>query len=155
MAIKLIVFGKTKESFFIQSENEYLKRINRFVNLEYITLDSSKNETQAQKVLHAEEKILLSKLKSPFHLILLDENGKTFNNSVQFSQHLNQTLSLHTNVTFVIGGAFGFSEKIKEMANEKWSLSNLTMPHHLVRTVFLEQLYRAFTILNGGHYHNE
>jgi 23S rRNA (pseudouridine1915-N3)-methyltransferase len=155
MAIKLIVFGKTKESFFIQSENEYLKRINRFVNLDYITLDSSKNETQAQKVLQAEEKILLSQLKSTAYLILLDENGKTFKNSIQFSQHMNQTLSQHTNVTFVIGGAFGFSENIKKMAQEKWSLSNLTMPHHLVRTVFLEQLYRAFTILNGGHYHNQ
>jgi len=155
MAVKFIVIGKTKEKYFLDSEGEYLKRLNKFVSFEYITLDSSKNETHAPKVLQQEEKTILSRLKNSDFLILLDEKGKNFRNSTHFSQHLMNTLGQQKNVTFLVGGAFGFTDNIKKMAQEMWSLSPLTMPHHLVRTVFLEQLYRGFTIAHGGKYHND
>lgn len=155
MAVKFIVIGKTKEKFFVESEGEYVKRLKKFVSFDYLTLDSSKNEIQASKVLQQEEKILLSRIKSTDFLILLDEKGMKFKNSTHFSQHLMLTLGQQKNVTFLVGGAFGFTDNIKKMAKEMWSLSPLTMPHHLVRTVFLEQLYRGFTIAHGGKYHND
>ena len=154
MAIKLIVFGPTKEKFFKQSEDEYLKRLNRFAKLAYVELPASKNTDKREVCLKMEEEALFRHLGETTYLILLDENGKEYN-SRNFAEQLNQALVQHPDVAFAIGGAFGFSEKVHQRSNAKWSLSRLTFPHHLVRTIFLEQLYRGFTILNGGKYHND
>lgn len=154
MALKLIVVGKTKESFFISSEQEYLKRITRYVRLDYITVKSSKHQTKADSCLAQEEKEIVAHLGSSDFVVLLDENGKEYT-SRGFANQLNNWVSHHPNVVFVIGGAFGFSEQIKARANAALSMSQFTFPHHLARTVFLEQLYRAFTILRGENYHND
>ena len=87
-------------------------------------------------------------------ILLLDEKGNEYS-SREFAEELNLKLVNESNITFIIGGAFGFADDIKQRADALWSLSKLTFPHHLVRTVFLEQLYRAFTILNGESYHND
>ena len=154
MAIRLYVLGKTKEDFFQQSEAEYLKRLQRYTKLEYITLPASKHETQAEKCLEQEGQTLLQKLRPTDFVILLDEHGKHYG-SESFSEQLQSWMMHQSQLVFVIGGAFGFSQEVKQRANAKWSLSKLTFPHHLVRTIFLEQLYRAFTLLKGGKYHNK
>lgn len=154
MAIKLIVVGKTKEKFFVQSEEEYLKRLRPITKLEYITVKASKHDTDAQKCLEQEEQAILKAIKENDHVVLLDEHGKQYT-SRAFSQQLNNWLNTTPNIVFVIGGAFGFSDKVKERSNDELALSKLTFPHHMVRTIFLEQLYRAYTILRGQHYHND
>lgn len=154
MALKLIVVGPTKEKFYVQSEGEYLKRLTKFVKLNYITVPSSKKSAIREDCLQMEEEQLLKNIGASDFVILLDENGKEYS-SRKWAAQLNERLVNDSNITFIIGGAFGFSDNIKERANGKWSLSKLTFPHHLVRTIFLEQLYRAFTILNGGKYHND
>lgn len=154
MALRLIVVGKTKESFFTASEAEYLKRLQRYTKLDYIVVPASKNETDSNKCLLQEETAILNKIRDNDFLILLDEGGKQYN-SISFAEQLNQWTIKQSNICFVIGGAFGFSDKVKQRADSSLSLSKLTFPHHMVRTIFLEQIYRAFTILNGGKYHNQ
>lgn len=154
MSLSLLLVGHTKEKYFKDSENEYLKRLSKFTSIKIKIIPQAKNETNGILVMSAEEKSITAFLKPTDYLVLLDEKGIQAKNSVDFSAMLNNVMNHHTSIVFAIGGSFGFSPKIKERANELWSLSNLTMPHHLVRTVFLEQMYRAFTILNGGKYHN-
>ncbi len=152
--MKLIVLGKTKEDYLRSAEDEYLKRLQRYVKLEYLELPASKGETKAANCLLQEEKHLLNNIKSQDFVILLDEKGKE-QSSRDFSNQLKEWMNHQNNLCFIVGGAFGFSASIKERANAKLSLSKMTFPHQLVRTIFLEQLYRAFTILKGGKYHND
>jgi 23S rRNA (pseudouridine1915-N3)-methyltransferase len=154
MAIKLLVLGDSKEKYFKDSEAEYVKRLRRYVKLNYITLAASKKYTQKKDVLQFEEDVLLKQISVDDLLILLDEHGEEFT-SRKFADNLNKWMYSPGNLVFAIGGAFGFSEKVKQRANKQVSLSKLTFPHHLVRTLFLEQLYRAFTILKGEKYHND
>lgn len=152
--MKLIVVGPTKESYLRQAEAEYLKRLGRYTKLEYIEVQASKGLTKAEDCLAQEEKSILRKIGSQDFVVLLDEGGKLLH-SRDFAQQLNQWQSNQGRLCFVIGGAFGFSPAIRQRSNAKLSLSKLTFPHHLVRTVFLEQVYRAMTILKGGKYHND
>lgn len=154
MAIKFLVVGPTKERFFEQSEQEYLKRLGKYCKLQYIQLPASKRLENRDMCLKMEEDGILKQVAETDYLILLDEQGNLFS-SRSFAKNLNDLLVGQPNIVIAIGGAFGFSNAIYNRANAKWSLSKLTFPHHLVRTIFLEQLYRAFTILNGENYHND
>jgi 23S rRNA (pseudouridine1915-N3)-methyltransferase len=154
MSLKLIVVGKTKTPFFEQSEKEYLKRLNKYCKLNYMTVSSSKKSYIKDLCLRMEEEQILKNINSQDFVILLDEKGKQYS-SRDFAQQINERLIRDSNITFIIGGAFGFSERIYQRSNLMWSLSPLTFPHHMVRTIFLEQLYRAFTILGGEQYHND
>jgi 23S rRNA (pseudouridine1915-N3)-methyltransferase len=154
MAIKFLVVGPTKEKFYQQSEQEYLKRLGKYCKLQYIKLPASKKSENREICLKMEEEGLLKQVSETDYLVLLDEAGQQFT-SRKFADNLNSILVNQPNLVLAIGGAFGFSDTIHNRANEKWSLSKLTFPHHLVRTIFLEQLYRGFTILNGEKYHND
>lgn len=154
MAIKLLVVGPTKEKFFKQSEQEYLKRLTKFCKLSYTQLPASKNSVIREECLSMEESHILKHIGDQDYVVLLDELGAEYS-SRAFAKLLNRHMVNQPNICFIIGGAFGFSEKIRDRANGLVSLSKLTFPHHMVRTIFLEQLYRAFTILNGGSYHND
>jgi 23S rRNA (pseudouridine1915-N3)-methyltransferase len=154
MALKLLVLDRTKEQFYRLSEAEYLKRLTKYCKLSYIEVPASKKSEKREECLTMEESSLLKHIAERDYIILLDEDGKEFT-SRQFASELNNKLVNEPNIVFIIGGAFGFSEAMRIRANDSWSLSKLTFPHHLVRTVFLEQLYRAFTILNGESYHND
>lgn len=154
MAIKLVVLGKTRERYYQDSEAEYLKRLQKFVKVDYVVLPASKNETHPEKCLEQEEQSLMQRIKETDFVVILDEHGAEFT-SRAFADQVDQWIMSKPNLMFVIGGAFGFSEGVKNRANARLSLSKLTFPHNMVRTVFLEQLYRAFTILKGGHYHND
>jgi len=154
MAIKFIVVGKTKEKFYQQSEQEYLKRLNKYCKLSYKEVASSKKSEIKEDCLSMEEVNILKLIAPQDYVVLLDEKGKEYS-SRSFARELNAKLVSEANLVFVIGGAFGFSDAVRSRANSTWGLSKLTFPHHLVRTIFLEQLYRAFTILNGERYHND
>jgi 23S rRNA (pseudouridine1915-N3)-methyltransferase len=154
VAVKLLVVGATKEKYFKQSEEEYLKRLRKYCKLHYVVVNSSKNSSNKDECLAQEQDSILKNISEGDYVLLLDEHGAQYS-SRSFSKKLNELLVNQSNLVFVIGGAFGFSDAISVRSDGKWSLSNLTFPHHMVRTVFLEQLYRGFTILNGEKYHND
>ena len=157
MKIALWGIGKTKAAHFIESEDMYAKRIKHYFpfQINYFKAPKNHNTLSSAKLKQAEGEIFLDALKPNDFLILLDEGGKqmdsrTFAN--QISQLANRSVS---SIVFVIGGAFGFSDEIYAKANSKISLSKMTFSHQLVRTIFLEQLYRGCTIIRGESYHND
>ena len=138
MKIKFVVVGKTVEKYLIQGCEEYLKRIKKYVNFEYVVL-----------------KDLSSLLQDKSYKILLDENGKEFT-SKEFSIFLEKKMvNLSKDITFVVGGPYGFDDDIKAISDFEISLSKMTFSHQMVRLIFLEQLYRAFTIMRGEPYHHQ
>jgi 23S rRNA (pseudouridine1915-N3)-methyltransferase len=156
MSISLLWTGKTRFSFLKEGISEYKKRISRFVKFEITELRDIKTQQSPMQLIGLEEKQYSAVLKNPStHIILLDENGKSFN-SIEFSKWLDHKL-IHTSsdLCFIIGGAYGFSDDFKKKAGDLVSLSPMTMSHQLVRLVFMEQLYRAFTIQNNLPYHHE
>lgn len=157
MRIKLIVIGKTQSGFIGEGEAEYLKRLSHYVRVEKIEiphLRKAKNMT-SEMIKIEEGKLILSKIELGAKIVLLDENGVHFS-SKQFSGWIQDRLNKgEKNVTFVVGGAYGFSQELYDNAHEKLSLSKMTFSHQMIRVLFLEQLYRAFTILKNEPYHNE
>ncbi len=157
MKIKLITISKTNKKFLIEGENEYQKRLKRYVKLERIEIPDIKNAKALSKseIKLKEGEIILSKIDSADLVILLDDKGKEFT-SMKFAKWIQNKRNLSIkNAVFVVGGAYGFSDAVYQRANEKMSLSKLTFSHQMVRMIFLEQLYRAFTILNNEPYHHE
>ncbi len=157
MNIKLLVIGKTDKDFVEKGYEEYFKRIKRYCGFSFKVIKDikkGKNLTETLQKKQEGEK-LLAEFNNSDHIVLLDENGKTFN-SRGFSQFLNKTLVSGTkNLIFVIGGPYGFSEEVYSRANVKISLSEMTFSHQLIRLIFAEQLYRAFSILNNEPYHHD
>ena len=157
MKITLAVIGKTEVGFVRQGIEEYVKRLQHYVqfNIQYISdVKSTRNMSEAQQKA-AEGKQLLATLDSSDHVVLLDEHG-TERTSVDYSQWLQRRMaSSCKRLVFVVGGPYGFAPEVYERANEKISLSKMTFPHELVRLIFVEQLYRAMTILRHEPYHHE
>lgn len=157
MKITLINTGKTEAGFIREGMALYEKRLGHYITFQCTeTIIAGSNSKLPEEVLKKKEaEVLLNKIQATDHLVLLDENGKQFK-SLEFAGWLNEHLIRGTrHLIFVTGGAFGFHEKMNQRANDKISLSKLTFPHQLVRLIFLEQLYRAFTIIRGEPYHNE
>lgn len=156
MKIKLINVGDTDLSFLREGIDYYLKKITHYVPTEIIDLPGIKaGKTTGTEQLKKSEGNMILKYISPADIpILLDEKGKQFT-SVGFSVYLQQWMNKGVkNLTFITGGAFGFSKEVYNRVNEQISLSAMTFPHQLVRLIFLEQLYRALTILKGEPYHH-
>jgi len=156
MKITLLLTGKTDVQPVKELMDEYSKRIGHYTNFEVITVPDIKNiknlsiEQYRQKEAELQKKYLA---KSDF-VILLDENGKEYT-SEKFAQFLEHKIQIGIkNPMFVVGGAFGFTEEIRKLAEQSVSLSKMTFPHQLVRLIFLEQLYRAFTIIRKEKYHH-
>jgi len=157
MKLKLIVIGKTQKSFLIEGENEYHKRLAKYILFEKIEIPDLKNaKSLSESQIKIEEgKLILSKLDKSTLLVLLDEKGKDFT-SMQFSKWIQDEMNRsHKVITFVIGGAYGFSDDVYKTAHQKISLSKMTLSHQMIRMFFLEQVYRAFSILNHEPYHHE
>jgi len=157
MKIKLFWIGKTASSFIQEGIATYQKRIPHYFTFTIDTLPDIKNagKMPAAELKKKEGEAILKKLDNRDFLVLLDENGKT-PNSRQFAIQLEQWgVQGVESVVFLIGGAFGFSDAIYERANFKLSLSKMTFSHQLIRLIFLEQLYRAGTIIKGESYHND
>jgi 23S rRNA (pseudouridine1915-N3)-methyltransferase len=155
--VKLLLIGKTNKSFLSDGEHEYHKRIEHYLKFERIELNDLKQQKNltTEQIKIAEGKSLLGKIKNDDFIILLDERGLQLT-SIDFSKFMaNHSLNGQKNVVFVIGGAYGFSEEVYTRANYKLSLSKMTFSHQMVRMIFLEQLYRAMTILKGEPYHHD
>ena len=156
MKIKLIVIGKTDESYLTKGIDKYVDRLRHYVNFEVVTINDiklgKKTNIEVQKEMEGKE--IMGKVADNDYLILLDENGQTYN-SMDFSKYLQKRLNAGNDLVFVVGGPFGFSQRIYERANAKIALSNLTFSHQMVRLFFVEQIYRAFTILKGEKYHHQ
>lgn len=156
MKIKLLTIGKTNKSYFLEGEQEYQKRLSKYIQFEKTELPDVKNaKALSENQIKTEEgKIILSKLDKSTLLVLLDENGKEFT-SAGFASWMREEMNRgHKSITFVIGGAYGFSQEIYDQAKLKISLSQMTFNHQMVRMFFIEQVYRAFTILNNEPYHH-
>lgn len=157
MKITLAVIGKTEVGFVRQGIEDYVKRLQHYVsfNIQYISdVKGTRNMSEAQQKV-AEGKALLASLESSDHVVLLDEHG-TERTSMDFSQWLQRRMASGCKrLVFVVGGPYGFSQEVYDRANEKISLSKMTFPHELVRLIFVEQLYRGFTILRHEPYHHE
>jgi 23S rRNA (pseudouridine1915-N3)-methyltransferase len=155
MRITLLQTGKTKDSFIREGIGEFEKRMSRYVPFSIETLPDVKNSrTMSMKeVQEAEGQQILKRLKPGHHVVLLDERGRVFD-SIGFAEYLSGLEGRTGHIWFVIGGPYGFSPGVYNRANERLSLSKLTFSHQLVRVIFMEQLYRAFTILKGEPYHH-
>ena len=157
MKVKLIVIGKTKSKFLLDGENEYQKRLKHYCKFSELIISDIKNAGKLSKkeLIEKEGSLILASIKSSDYVILLDDKGITLS-SIEFSELLNKKMVSSTNeLVFVVGGAFGFSESVYQRANTQLSLSKMTFSHQMVRLIFKEQLYRAFTILKGEKYHHE
>lgn len=157
MNICLIVIGKTDDKNIVQLVDTYKNRLKHYIKFDIEQIDDIKNvknlSEQQQKEKEGEQ--ILQKLSTTDFLVLLDENGKDYT-SVAFANFLQQKMNAGTKrLVFIIGGPYGFSEKIYNRANQKVSLSAMTFSHQMVRIFFTEQLYRAFTILNNEPYHHQ
>lgn len=155
MEIKLIVVGKTKSSELVRLINEYVKRINIYKKFKIIVVNSLKSKKNSEKeIKKIEGENVLKSVKKNELIFLLDENGKSFN-SRKFADFLSNKFKTNKSIVFVVGGAHGFSNEIKQKSNEIISLSEMTFSHQIIRLFFSEQLYRALTIINNHPYHND
>ena len=152
--INLICIGDIKEKYLRDAISEYSKRISRFADLKIIELKehiaSSNNQTDIFKALEKDAIEIKKYLKG--HIICLDINGKMLK-SEEFSKKIEKISLTNGEISFIIGASNGICETIKNLSNEKMSFSPMTFPHQLMRVIFLEQLYRAFTISNNIAYH--
>ncbi len=151
--IKIIAVGRIKEKAQVTLIDEYLKRIKPLHKIEVIELNKSKHQDkEVEKIIEDESKRILEKVKDTDWVILLDLKGQNID-SVKLSQHIEKNLNTGKNIAFIIGGSHGVGESIKKRSNFMWQLSALTFPHQLVRLMLVEQIYRAFTIINKHPYH--
>lgn len=157
MRIELIVIGKTNAKYLETGIDEYLKRLHHYIPFGLSIIPDVKNakSLSEQQLKTKEGDLILKKISATDYLVLLDEGGKCFT-SVAFSKHI-QSLMLRNckRVCFVIGGAYGFSDPVYQRSNSKIALSEMTFSHQMVRLIFVEQLYRAMTILKGEPYHHQ
>ena len=142
--IRIICVGKIKETFYKEAIEEYLKRLQKYHKIIIDEIIDSDIKTEG--------KIILEKIKEKDYVITLEITGKEMN-SLEFSEYLNKTFIINSNITFIIGGSDGLDNKVKERANYKISFSKLTFPHQLFRVILLEQIYRSFKIINNESYH--
>ena len=157
MKIKLIYVGKTGKKFLEDGEKEYTKRLKRYVPFEVVELADIKNakNRSEDEIKNLEAETILKNIKSNDYVILLDEKGKEMS-SVKFSNYIQKQFNSGSQgLVFVIGGPYGFSDSVYQRANDKLALSKLTFSHQMIRMFFIEQLYRALTILKGEPYHHQ
>lgn len=157
MNIKLIVISKTDVPYLQTGIDEYFSRLKHYCDFELVVIPALKNLGKAspEEIKEKEGELILKQLAKVDQTVLLDEHGKEYT-SVGFSEYLQKQMNAGTRtLAFVIGGAFGFSPAVYAAATHKISLSQMTFNHQMVRLFFLEQLYRAFTILRHEKYHNE
>jgi 23S rRNA (pseudouridine1915-N3)-methyltransferase len=156
MKISLWSIGKSNDSYIKEGVEEFTKRISKYFPVEWTIIPVPKNAGMLSEMdlKKREGEIIFQWLKADDYLIALDEHGKQFS-SEGLSRFIQQRASESTkNLVFLIGGAFGLDEPVLQRAKTKWSLSQLTFPHQLVRLILAEQVYRACTILRNEKYHH-
>ncbi len=161
MAIEFWTFGKDNKDKYREFVKEYLMLCQRYHKVNLIYLERNSKKCANSEIIKREESELLikrinSKSYERSNFVLLDEKGKSYD-SRSFSQYLQRHFNYNQgqDLVFIAGGAFGFTKELRQIVREKMSLSDMTFPHDLTRLIFLEQLFRAFTILANEKYHND
>ena len=150
MNIKIVCVGNLKEKFSRDEQDEYLKRLSAFCKMKVVELKEQNHLQNIALILEKEGEEILQNLDG-FN-ILCDINAKLMT-SEKFAEKLSSLMQTTSTITFVVGGSYGVSDKVRGACQEKISFSQMTFPHNLFRIMLLEQVYRAFTILNGKSYH--
>lgn len=150
--IKLLCVGKIKDANLEALINDYLKKINKYHKIEIVEVKDEPIKDNQNDVLKIEAERLLSRIKDDEYVILIDLHGKNID-SISLANKIDKLFIEHSKITFVIGGSLGFGESIRQRANEKIKLSDLTFLHQMTRLIILEQIYRCFKILNNENYH--
>ena len=149
--IKIITVGKLKEKYLIDAVEEYKKRLTKYTKIEIIEVkDESSYEEDKNKEKEAEN--IIKYIGDKDFIITLEIDGKEIS-SVEFASKIENIFNINSNITFIIGGSYGLSNRIKELSNYKLSFSKMTFPHQLFRVILLEQIYRTFKINNNESYH--
>lgn len=156
MAIKILNIGKSKNTYLVKGVQDYLTRLGKYAIVQWIELADAKKKhyKTVDELKKLEADIFLSEVKPNTFLVGLDEKGKGYT-SRAFADQLNLWTSSNADVTFVIGGAWGFHDDVYQRMNAKISLSSMTLSHQMVRLLLVEQIYRGYSILNGEPYHND
>lgn len=157
MKIVFLQTGKTKSRPVESLAAEYYKRLRRYTNFEEQVIPDLKNtkNMNEDEVCRQEGSLIMKEIQPSDHLVLLDEKGRSYT-SVKFADHLQKIMNRGVRrLVFVIGGPYGFSDEVYQRADEKISLSDMTFSHQIIRAIFAEQLYRAFSILNNDPYHHQ
>lgn len=149
--IKIICVGKLKENYLKDAIAEYSKRLSKYTNLEIIEIPDESYE-DINKVIKIEGEKIQKYLNPKDYIITLEIEGKQLS-SEEFSAKIDNIFLENSNITFIIGGSYGISNFIKEKSNCKLSFSKMTFPHQLFRVLLLEQIYRAYKIMNNEKYH--
>lgn len=157
MKFVLLVVGKTVEKHYITAIADYVERVKHYASFDMEVIPELKNtknlsmDQQKEK----EGEAILKALQLGDVVVLLDEHGKEFR-SIEFANWIERKMhTVNKRLVFIIGGPYGFSPSVYQAAQEKISLSKMTFSHQMIRLIFVEQLYRAMTILNNGPYHHE
>lgn len=157
MKITLLVVGKTVEKHYILAIDDFVSRIKHYTAFEIqviLELKNTKNLSQQQQKVKEAELIQKALLPGDY-IVLFDEHGKSFR-SIEFADWIaKKNHSVSKRLVFIVGGPYGFAPSIYQIANEQLSLSKMTFSHQMVRLLIVEQIYRAYTILNNGPYHHE
>ena len=157
MKITLLTVGKTDVKWVRDGLELYVSRLVHYVPFQLREIPELKNVSalDREQVKAREGELILKALKPSDEVVLLDEGGREFR-SMEFASWLEERISRGSrDIVFVVGGAYGFSPEVYSRADSKLSLSKMTFSHQMVRTIFAEQLYRAFTIIRGEPYHHE
>lgn len=155
MKVKLILVGKTSERYIEDGFNDFQNRLKHYCDFELIVIKdvSGRAKMSVDELKNREGKLILNEVKEGV-TFLLDEKGKEVS-SVGFSELLDQQIMMNSkSINFIIGGAYGFSDEVYQQKFRKLSWSKMTFTHQMIRLLFIEQLYRAFTILKGEKYHH-
>lgn len=157
MQVTLLLVGKTVNRQFVELMDEYTSRVKHYIRFDIVTIPELKNtrHLSADQQKQQEGELIMKQMQAGDHVVLLDEHGKELR-STEFSRYMEQRMqTVGKRLLFVIGGPYGFSPEVYAKANEKLSLSKMTFSHQMVRLIFVEQLYRAMTIMRGEPYHHE
>lgn len=157
MKITLLTVGKTDKDWVKQGMDIYVSRLKHYIPFSVVEIPELKNVSSLTKeqIKVREGELILKNIRPADDMILLDERGKEFS-SVEFAKVIQDKITYAgKDIVYVIGGAYGFSDAVYQRADSKISLSRMTFSHQMVRAIFIEQVYRAFTIMKGEPYHHE
>ncbi len=157
MKITLLTVGKTDKDWVRQGMDIYVSRLKHYIPFSVVEIPELKNVSSLSKdqIKTREGELILKNIRPTDDLILLDERGKEYT-SVELAKVIQDKISYAgKDIVYVIGGAYGFSDEVYRRADSKMSLSRMTFSHQMVRAIFVEQIYRAFTIMRGEPYHHE
>ena len=157
MKVSLILVGKTVNKHFVDLIDEYASRVKHYIGFDIITIPELRNtkNLSSDQQKQQEGELILRQLQQGDRVVLLDEHGKEMR-SVVFSSYMeNKMNTVSKRLVFIIGGPYGFSPDVYRRADEQLSLSKMTFSHQMIRLIFVEQLYRAMTIMRGEPYQHE